>query len=129
MTRRPVPVDPVTLTWWMSRRVITDALPEHRTVVEFAYRGEEPTTIWLVIERRQTSVCTDPPGFETDLVVSTEPVELMRVFAGITSYARAAASGTIVVTGPKRLARELPHWFAWSPFAPAVRDRLATPAS
>lgn len=120
----PREVDPVTLTWWMSRRVITDELPEQRTVVEFAYRGEDPMRIWLVIERRQTSVCTDPPGFEIDLVVSTEPVELMRIFAGITSYARAAASGAIVVTGPKRLARELPNWFAWSPFAPAVRDRL-----
>ena len=96
-------------------------------MVEFAYRGDDPVTIWLVIERGQTSVCTDPPGFETDLVVSTEPVELMRIFAGITSYAQAVASGAVEVTGPRRLVRELPNWFAWSPFAPAVRDRLTTP--
>ena len=124
----PREVDPVTLTWWMSRRVVVDALPEHRTVLEFDYRGEVPTRIWLVIERRETSVCTDPPGFETDLVVTTDPVELMRVFSGITPYARALASGGIQVTGSKRLTRALPHWFAWSPFAPAVRTRLGSKA-
>lgn len=121
----PREVDPVTLTWWMSRRIVLDAVPEHRTVVEFDYGGDDPTRIWMVMERRETSVCTDPPGFEVDVVVSTEPVELMRVFSGITTYRDALASGTIAVAGPSSLTRALPHWFAWSPFAPAVRDRLA----
>ncbi|MCW2761561.1 MAG: Transcriptional regulator, HxlR family [Marmoricola sp.] len=123
----PREVDPVTLTWWMSRRVVTDALPEHRTVLEFNYLGEDPTRIWLVIERGETSVCTDPPGFDTDLVVTTDPLELMRIFSGITSYAKALSGGTLEVAGPRRLARALPTWFAWSPFAPAVRARLASP--
>jgi hypothetical protein len=112
----------------MSRRVVVDALPEHRTVLEFDYCGEDPTRIWMVIERRETSVCTDPPGFETDLVVSTEPVELMRIFSGITPYASSLASGAIQVAGSRRLTRALPHWFAWSPFAPAVRTRLGSEA-
>jgi DNA-binding HxlR family transcriptional regulator len=121
----PREVDPVTLTWWMSRRVVTDALPPHRTVLEFDYRGSDETRIWLVIERRETSVCTDPPGFDVDVVVTTEPVDLMRVFSGITTYPQALSSGAIVVAGPTRLTRALPHWFAWSPFAPAVRSRLS----
>lgn len=121
----PREVDPVTLTWWMSRRTVTEALPEERTVIEFDYGGEDPTRIWMVIERREPSVCTDPPGFETDVVVTTEPVALMRVFSGITTYREAVTSETIVLAGPPRLTRALPHWFAWSPFAPAVRDRLA----
>jgi DNA-binding HxlR family transcriptional regulator len=121
----PREVDPVTLTWWMSRRVVPEALPDQRTVVEFDYGGEAPLRIWLVIEQRETSVCTDPPGFEVDVVVTTEPVELMRVFSGITTYHDAVVAGTISVTGPPRLTRALPHWFAWSPFAPAVQARLA----
>jgi hypothetical protein len=123
----PREVEPVTLTWWMSRRVVVEALPEHRTVLEFDYRGDTPTRIWLVIDRKETSVCTDHPGFETDVVLTTEPVELMRVFSGITPYAAALSSGTIAVAGPRRLTRALPHWFAWSPFAPAVRTLLAAP--
>lgn len=127
MFTEPVPreVDPVTLTWWMSRRIVVDELPDQRTVIEFNYGGDQPTRIWLVLERRETSVCTDPPGFEIDLVVQTEPVALMRVFSGISTYREAVASEALVVTGPPRLARAFPRWFAWSPFAPAVRERLA----
>jgi DNA-binding HxlR family transcriptional regulator len=121
----PAQVDPVTLTWWMSRRIVTEALPEDRTVIEFDYGGADRTRIWMVLERGETSVCTDPPGFDVDVVVSTEPVELMRVFSGITTYRDALANADICVAGPPRLTRALPHWFAWSPFAPAVRTHLA----
>ncbi len=121
----PREVDPVTLTWWMSRRIVSDAVPAQRTVVEFDYGGDDPTRIWMVIERHETSVCTDPPGFEVDVVVTTEPVELMRVFSGIISYREALVGGTIAVAGSRALTRAFPHWFAWSPFAPPVRARLA----
>ena len=47
----PREVDPVTLTWWMSRRIVTEAVPEDRTVIEFDYGGEDPTRIWMVLER------------------------------------------------------------------------------
>jgi DNA-binding HxlR family transcriptional regulator len=120
----PRDVDPVTLTWWMSRRLVADALPAHRTVIQFDYTGEDPTRIWMVIERRETSVCTDPPGFEVDVVVTTEPVALMRVFSGIVTYSQALADGSLAASGSPRLVRALPHWFAWSPFAPAVREHL-----
>lgn len=121
----PREVDPVSLTWWMSRRIVPDAMPEHRTVVEFDFVGADPTRLWMVLERRETSVCADPPGFDVDVVVRTEPLALMRVFSGIETYRDALAAGAIAVTGPSSLTRALPHWFAWSPFAPAVRARLA----
>lgn len=120
----PRDVDPVTLTWWMSRRLEVDALPEQRTVIQFDYTGGDPTRIWMVIERRETSVCTDPPGFEVDLVVTVSPVALMRVFSGILTYPQALADGSLAVSGPTHLTRALPTWFAWSPFAPAVREHL-----
>ncbi|MEZ5193745.1 MAG: hypothetical protein R2734_15435 [Nocardioides sp.] len=50
----------------------------------------------------------------------------MRVFAGITSCREAVTSQALSVTGSARLTRALPTWFAWSPFAPAVRTRLAS---
>lgn len=127
MFTEPVPrtVDPVTLTWWMSRRIVADEIPDHRTVVQFDYSGDAPTRIWIVLERGDASVCTEPPGFDSDVVVSTEPVALMRVFSGLTSYASALESGQLSLDGPPRLTRALPRWFAWSPFAPAVQARLA----
>ena len=35
----PSDVDPVTLTWWMHRRVDLDRLPDRRVVIEFDYTG------------------------------------------------------------------------------------------
>lgn len=121
----PREVDPVSLTWWMSRRLDTDRLPPRRVVVEFAYTGAEPTRIWLVVDRGEGSVCTSHPGFDSDVTVTTEPVALMRVFSGIVSLREARASGLIEVAGQPGLVRQFPGWFLWSPFAPAVRTRIA----
>ncbi|KAA1424704.1 transcriptional regulator [Mumia zhuanghuii] len=121
----PREVEPVTLTWWMSRRLDLDRIPsERRVVVEFDYTGPDPTRIWLVLDRGEPSVCTSHPGFDTDVVVSAEPVALMRVFSGIVSLRTARATGQVVLSGPPWLLRQLPGWFLWSPFAPAVRSRL-----
>ncbi|MEV0290489.1 MULTISPECIES: helix-turn-helix domain-containing protein [unclassified Kribbella] len=121
---QPREVDPVTLTWWMSRRVDFEKLPGQRVTVEFEYRGDDPTRIWLILDRLEASVCTDHPGFDADVVVSTDPVGLMRVFSGIVSLTQATTDGTVTLAGPPRLLKALPTWFLWSPFAPAVRERI-----
>jgi DNA-binding HxlR family transcriptional regulator len=117
-------VDPVGLTWWMHRRVDADRLPDRRVVIEFRYTGDGAMTIWMVLDRGEPSVCMKHPGFDTDVLVSTDPVALMRVFSGIDSLEHARRSGTIEITGPSTLTRAFGKWFLWSPFAPAVRERM-----
>jgi DNA-binding HxlR family transcriptional regulator len=121
----PREVDPVTLTWWMSRRLDLSRLPGHRVVIEFDYRGDEPLRLWLILDRTESSVCTDHPGFDTDVTVRTEPVALMRVFSGLTTLRHAKDTGAVTLEGVPRLTRDFPTWFLWSPFAPAVRERTA----
>ncbi len=70
-------------------------------------------------------MCTTHPGFDCDVVVTTQPVDLMRVFSGITTLAQARVDGAVVLSGPPRLLRMLPAWFLWSPFVPAVRERMS----
>lgn len=122
---QPREVDPVTLTWWMSRRVDHHELPAERVTVEFDYRGDDPTRIWLVLDREEASVCTTHPGFDCDVLVTTQPVDLMRVFSGITTLDQARRDGAVVLAGSPRLLRMLPGWFLWSPFVPAVQERMA----
>jgi DNA-binding HxlR family transcriptional regulator len=121
---QPREVDPVTLTWWLSRRLAHDQLPGQRVVIEFDYTGEGATRIWLILDRGEPSVCTDHPGFAADIMVTTDAVSLMRVFSGIITFPQAIAAGVVTVSGDRRLTRALPKWFLWSPFAPAVRARL-----
>jgi hypothetical protein len=117
-------VDPVGLTWWMHRRVDAARLPDRRVVIEFRYTGDGAMTIWMALDRGEPSVCMKHPGFDTDVLVSTDPVALMRVFSGIDSLEHARRSGSIEITGPSTLTRAFGKWFLWSPFAPAVRERM-----
>jgi hypothetical protein len=50
----------------------------------------------------------------------------MRVFSGIVTLAAARRAGEVEIAGDARLVRRFPDWFLWSPFAPAVRARLAS---
>jgi DNA-binding HxlR family transcriptional regulator len=120
----PEDVDPVTLTWWMHRRVARDRLPDRRVVIQFDYQGPRAVVIWLVLDRGEPSVCVRHPGFDTDVLVKTDPVSFMRVFAGIDELSDAVRAGRVVIEGPPSLTRGFGRWFEWSPFAPAVRQKV-----
>lgn len=121
----PAEVDPISLTWWMHRRVDADRVPDRRVVIEFDYRGANPAVVWIVLDRGNPSVCVKHPGFDSDIVVTTDAVSLMRVFAGIDELSNARRSGTVVIDGTPSLTRSFGTWFLWSPFAPTVREVLA----
>ncbi len=50
---------------------------------------------------------------------------MMRVFSGIITLASAVADEALTLQGPPSLTRQFGSWFLWSPFVPAVRERLA----
>jgi DNA-binding HxlR family transcriptional regulator len=126
---RPEEVDPVTLMWWMHRRVDQEHLPTDRVVVEFAHTAPHPQVIWMVLERGEASVCIQPPGFDTDLQVTSTTPTLGQVFSGYRTWAHAVSSGDVSVEGPSRLVRAFPRWFLWSPFGDQTRERLARTAA
>jgi len=121
----PADVDPVTLTWWMHRRIDLDRLPDRRVVIEFDYRGADAVTIWLVLDRGEASVCMKHPGFDTDLLAVTDAVTMTRIFSGIESLAGALEAGTVRLEGTPALRRGFGQWFLWSPFKPKVERHLA----
>ena len=54
-----------------------------------------------------------------------DQVEWERRDARITNF----RDGTVALDGPPALTRGFHDWFVWSPFAPMVRERLATAAT
>jgi DNA-binding HxlR family transcriptional regulator len=120
---RPQDIDPPTLMWWMHRRMDPTAFPAGRTVIEFQHTAPERTSIWLVLDRGEVSVCQQHPGFDTDVAVRAATPVLSEVFNGVTDWREAVRSGQVEVDGPPRLVKALPTWFLWSPFAPAVAER------
>ena len=65
-SRCPREVDPITLTWWMHRRVDTEATPGPAVSSSSSTTATPSrTTIWLVLDRGEPSVCMNHPGFDT----------------------------------------------------------------
>jgi DNA-binding HxlR family transcriptional regulator len=120
---RPDDVDPITLTWWMHRRIDEASLPPVRVVIEFNHTAPKRQAIWMVLDRGEASVCIQHPGFETDVLVTSTTLALAEVFQGYSTWSRAVASESIRVDGPPRLTKALPRWFLWSPWADVTRTR------
>lgn len=121
----PEQLDPTFVMWWMQRRVHHDALPEGRTVVQFdIVDGREHQLFWLVLQPDEVSVCKADPGFEVDVWVRADSMAFHKVFAGRITLAEALDAGTVTIEGPRGLVRELPTWFAWSPFYDRTRELI-----
>ena len=118
-------LDPALLLWKVHQRIRRSALPERRTVVEFDFSGRNGRRLWLVLDRRDVSVCLKPPGFSSDLVVRADLRLFYRVWLGYVAYGDAVRSGALAIAGPTALARALPTWFLFSPMAKFVRAGAA----
>lgn len=118
---RPRDLDAVTLMWWMHRRVDHEQLPVERVVVEFVHTAPVRQQIWLVVEDQDCSVCIQHPGYESDVVVACATPVLSAIFNGLDTWDAEVLKGTLVVTGPRRLTRDLPRWFLWGLFPAEMR--------
>lgn len=118
-------LDPVILMMWIQRRVRPEALPKDRFVVRFEFRGARPPRTWLLVEAGVPSVCVDDPGFEVDLIVTSDVRTLHLVFAGRVSVSSALRDGSLGLDGAGAQRRAFQQWLGLSPFAEATRARLA----
>lgn len=130
----PEELDPLLLLWWMKRRVIFDALPLRRVVIQldlhgFKQRNARPGTYWLVMQPQEVSLCLQHPGFDVDLLVDGDVAALYRVWFGRLTFAEALHEELILLHGPAPLVRAFPSWFALSTFAATVRAASASTAS
>ena len=92
--------------------------------MQFDYTAPEKVTAWIVLDRREASVCRQHPGYDSDVVVTCTS-GLSGVFNGVESWSHAIATESIRIEGPPRLARALPRWFIGSPFTPLVAEQAA----
>jgi DNA-binding HxlR family transcriptional regulator len=120
---RPEELDAGLLIWRIHQRIDRELLPERRTVVEFDFTGSHGRRVWLLLERREVSVCVTPPGFDSDLIVRADLALFYRVWLGHLEYDAALRCGSVIVEGMPGLAKQLPRWFMWSPMARFVRER------
>ena len=118
---RPERLDPALVLWWMRRRIDRTVLPERRVVVEFDFTGARRERMWLVLERRDVSVCLHHPGFDEDLVVRADVETTFRIWLGEADLEQAVDRGTVRIEGPSWLVRAFTRWVLGSHLVQAER--------
>ena len=115
----PDELDASVLVWWMHTRLDTSDLPGQRHVFHIQFT-DDPRQFWIVIESGDPSVCLTDPGFEVDVVITSDVGSLFQVWLGGLPLKEATRSGRVRFSGPAALTRRMPRVFQLSPLAPVV---------
>lgn len=116
----------VSLLMWDVRRNIDAAqLPEgRRTVVEFDYRDAAPAfrRWWLVVAAGEpVDLCLKDPGFEVDLVVTTDLKSMVRIWLGQLAFDEAVRNRRVTLEGARVLISSFQKCLKLSLFARDAR--------
>lgn len=110
-------VDASLLMWDMHRRVDWDRVPERRVTIQFTIPDARHRMFWIVLDRGDSSVCLQDPGFDVDLEVTAGTMTLHRLWMGQIEYGQAIRRGDVQLEGPGQMAKGFPTWFTLSVFS------------
>jgi len=106
------------LMWDIQRRLQTDRLPDGETVLCFIFN--ELTTFrswWLVVNKGEVDLCTENPGKDVDLYISTSLRNLISIWHGDIDIKSALRNESIKTQGNSQLEKTLPDWLGVSLYA------------
>ena len=116
------------LMWDMRRNLVPDPMPERRSVIQFRYAEQPPSSRcwWLIVEPgAAVDLCSVDPGFDVDLYVASDLRTMTAIWMGHDTPAAAIGDGRVILTGDSRLARSIDQWLGLSPFAKVPRPVVA----
>ena len=109
----PEHLDPgVVLNSWCSWYLDREQLPDRRVSVRFDFPDltKKANQLWILFDGERTEVCRTFPGFDEELIVTSESLALAEWHLGRLEWTDALRAGRIRVEGPKALAKALPTW-------------------
>jgi len=113
----PSDYDPGVVLWGWKKFLALDRMPQQRLVIRFDLRDQPKRPYWLLVHRPRVELCLKNPGFEADLLITTDSVTLTRVHAGRLGLREAQRSGAWQMEGRRDLVRAFPTWGGLSPYA------------
>lgn len=125
LTLRPEDMDPRVVLWGWKKFVHMEALPPKRVVVRFDLRDRPRESHWLLLHKPEPEVCTHYPGFEEDIVITTDRETLALVHMGRLSMSNAARAGRWRLDGPRDLVNAFRSWGGLSYFSNVQPARIA----
>jgi DNA-binding HxlR family transcriptional regulator len=110
------------LMWEIQRRLDTGALPDGETVLCFIF--EELTQFkswWVVINGDEVDLCTNNPGKDVDLYISSTVRTMVEVWEGELGLKTAQRKNLLKTNGNSQLVKTLSEWFGICLYADVKR--------
>lgn len=97
------------LMWDIQRRLHTDLLSDGETVLCFNFPDVTGLSRWwLVIHNNEVDLCTDNPGKDVDLYVTSNLRDLVLIWEGDLDIRQAMRTGLLKTQGCRQLEKTLP---------------------
>ena len=121
------------LMWEVQRRLDTEALPDGETVLCFIFEElSQFKSWWIVINGNNVDLCTENPGKDVDLYISSTVRSMVEVWEGNLALDIAQRKQLIKTQGNRQLIKTLPEWFGICLYAdvrpgdPTLMQRAST---
>ena len=106
------------LMWDLQRRLQTDQLPDGETVLCFEFAElDRFSKWWLVVCENEVDLCSEDPGKEVDLYISSTVRDLASVWRGDIPLAKALRDKAIRTHGNVHIARTITKWLGINLYA------------
>jgi len=106
----PEDYDPFVVLWAWKMHVELDRLPQPRIVIAFDLRDRPKQKFWLLLQAPEPELCIKHPGYDEDLVITTDSRTLTLVHLGRLRLADAEREGAWQIDGSPALVRGMPMW-------------------
>jgi hypothetical protein len=111
-------LDVGTFMWDFHRSLDTTELPDGETVFSVTFTGLDAHRKWWLVANGETvDLCTDDPGKEVDLYISSTLPILAEIWMGDCDVTSAVRDEDIMLTGASYLVRGVSQWFPKSRYA------------
>ncbi|NNF71490.1 MAG: helix-turn-helix transcriptional regulator [Rhodobacteraceae bacterium] len=116
-------LDPSLLMWDIRRNFEPDPPPAARCTVQFLYPelSENMRDWWLVVTPDGTDLCKQDPGYDVDILVTTDLRAMTSVWMGLSKLTDEITGGAVTIDATPALERQLMAWLKTSVFAPQPR--------
>lgn len=108
-------LDAELLMWDICRNIKTDRLPASRAVVKlFLTDATSLKDWWIVIHGDDTDLCTENPGHEPDIYVTSSSRTLTQIWLGDRTWKCVDEEGDIKLIGSRPLINTIHEWLGYS---------------
>ena len=103
------------LMWDIQRRLQTDQLPDGETILCFIFDDlDKNKSWWLVVRGGVVDLCTENPGLDVDLYITTTVRTLVEIWEGDIEIKSALRNELLKTQGNRQLVKAMPDWLGIS---------------